>query len=252
MKRPCSAIILRPGRQPTWFAAGEVGLLPGQRGLPRGRPVQNLAAPAAQHGLSQPEYDWGHDDLLGIMLAMRGRPERLKDHLEARSTFSGELCGVPSKPPAERRARLRDTEMELPRRSGGDELLKSGELLGLRDRLRTLSHRHDLATVIACAFDHRTRMLPFIYAERRMAPAGVRAIGSAMVDVGFPKTRIVLQQWNPNFRPAQMRLDGRIPDLFLVSSMQMHSAPANALLRDACSIDPAPRPLIVAGGPRAI
>ena len=32
--------------------------------------------------------------------------------------------------------------------------------------------RHDLTTVIACAFYHRTRMLPFIYADMRMAPGG--------------------------------------------------------------------------------
>ncbi len=142
--------------------------------------------------------------------------------------------------------------MELPRRERGDELCRPGELTAVRARLRALSRRHELVSVIACAFDQRTRMLPFIYADTRMAPAGVRAIGSALVDAGFAKTRIVLQQWNPNFRPAQMRLDGRIPDLFLVSSMQMHSAPADALLRDACQIDPAHRPLIVAGGPRAI
>ena len=57
-----------------------------------------------------------------------------------------------------------------------------------------------------------------------MAPAGVRAIGSALVDSGFPKTRIVLQQWNPNFRPSLMRLDGHVPDIFMVSSMQIHAA----------------------------
>ncbi len=142
--------------------------------------------------------------------------------------------------------------MELPRRTRGDELLKPGELADLRGRLRTLSRNHDLTTVIACAFDHRTRMLPFIYADTRMAPAGVRAIGSAMVDAGFPKTRIVLQQWNRNFRPSHMRLDGHIPDLFMVSSMQMHSVPANALIRDACRIEPSHRPLIIAGGPQAI
>src|SRR6476620_2555809 len=113
--------------------------------------------------------------------------------------------------------------MELPRRNRGDELLRPGELLGLRQRLRALAPRHDLATVIACAFDHRTRMLPFIYADTRMAPAGVRGIGSAMVDSGFEKTRIVLQQWNKRFRPSQMRLDGKVPDLFMVSSMGMHS-----------------------------
>lgn len=142
--------------------------------------------------------------------------------------------------------------MELPRRTRGDELLPPGELLELRRRLRVLSGRHDLATVIACAFDHRTRMLPFIYADLRMAPAGVRAIGSAMADVGFPKTRIVLQQRNRNFRPSHMMLDGRMPDIFMVSSMQLHTAACKALIRDACQIEPSRRPLIVVGGPKVI
>ncbi len=142
--------------------------------------------------------------------------------------------------------------MELPRRTVGDELLKPGALTSLRGRLRNFSRQHDLTTVIACAFDHRTRMLPFIYADMKMAPAGVRAIGSAMLDAGFDKTRIVLQQWNPNFRPSMMRLDGRIPDLFMVSSMQIHSARCKELIYDACGIDPAHRPLIIAGGPKTI
>src|SRR3954469_11368081 len=138
--------------------------------------------------------------------------------------------------------------MELPRRTRGDELLKAGELAALRQRLRRISPGHDLATVIACAFDHRTRMLPFIYADTRMAPAGVRAVGSAMVDAGFEKTRIVLQQWNKNFRPSRMRLDGRVPDLFMVSTMGMHSGRAMALMADARRIDASRRPLIIAGG----
>ena len=122
----------------------------------------------------------------------------------------------------------------------------------IRRRLRTLARGRDLTSVIACAFDHRTRVLPFIVADTRMAPAGVRAIGSAMADVGFTKTRIVLQQWNRNFRPSQMRLDGRIPDLFMVSSMRIHLAQCKALIRDACRIEPERRPLIIAGGPLAI
>jgi radical SAM superfamily enzyme YgiQ (UPF0313 family) len=142
--------------------------------------------------------------------------------------------------------------MELPRRNRGDELLKPGELTALRQRLRRLAPRHDLATVIACAFDHRTRMLPFIFADTRMAPAGVRAVGSAMVDAGFDKTRIVLQQWNRNFRPSKMQLDGRVPDLFMVSSMGLHSDECMRLIRDARKIDPARRPLIIAGGPHAV
>jgi radical SAM superfamily enzyme YgiQ (UPF0313 family) len=142
--------------------------------------------------------------------------------------------------------------MELPHRPRGDELVKPGEFSELRRRLRRHARRHDLTSVIACAFDHRTRMLPFVYGCMRMAPAGVRAIGSAMLDAQFHKTRIVLQQWNRNFSPSQMRLDGRVPDIFMVSSMQIHTAPCKALIRDACRIDPGHRPLIIAGGPKTI
>src|SRR5947207_4122037 len=73
-----------------------------------------------------------------------------------------------------------------------------------------------------------------------------------MVDAGFDKTRIVLQQWNRNFRPSRMQLDGRIPDLFMVSSMSLHSEECMDLIRDAYRIDPAHRPLIIAGGPHAV
>ena len=142
--------------------------------------------------------------------------------------------------------------MELPSRAKGQILLAPGEMANLRSRLRAIAPRHDLTTVIACAFDHRTRILPFIYADVRMPPAGVRAIGSALVDAGFSKTRIVLQQWNKNFRPSQMRLDGRIPDLFLVSSMHLHGQECDRLIREAQQIEPSRRPLIIAGGPRII
>ena len=91
-------------------------------------------------------------------------------------------------------------------------------------------------------------MLPFIGADTRMVPAGIRAIGSAMADTGFEKTRLVLQQWNKRFLPSLMRLDGRIPDLFMVSSMGMHQAACKWLVRDARRIEPAHRPLIVVGG----
>ena len=142
--------------------------------------------------------------------------------------------------------------MELPSRAKGDVLLPSGEMASMRERLRAVSHQHDLSTVIACAFDHRTRLLPFIYTDLRMVPAGVRAIGSALADVGFTKTRIVLQQWNKRFQPSAMRLDGRLPDLFLVSSMHIHSAECDRLIQDACRIDAAQRPLIIVGGPRMV
>ncbi len=142
--------------------------------------------------------------------------------------------------------------MELPRRTRGEELLPPGALRALLQRLRRVAPGQDVTSVVACAFDERTRMLPFVYAARRMAPAGVRAVGAALVDAGFEKTRIVLQQWNPNFRPSRMQLDGRVPDLFLVSSMQLHTAACQALIRDACRIEPGRRPLIIAGGPKVI
>ena len=142
--------------------------------------------------------------------------------------------------------------MELPPRTKGDGLLRPGALLELRARLRKLRAQHDLTSVIACAYDPRTRMLPFVYAAKRMAPAGARAIGAAMADAGFNRTRIVLGQWNRNFRPSEMRLEGCMPDLFMVSSMTIHSAACDALIRDACLIDQSARPLIIAGGPKAI
>jgi radical SAM superfamily enzyme YgiQ (UPF0313 family) len=95
-------------------------------------------------------------------------------------------------------------------------------------------------------------MLPFVYADVRMAPAGVRAIGAAMVDAGFARTRVVLGQWNRNFRPSRMRLDGRVPDIFMVSSMQIHAAVCENWLRDVGRIEAAERPLVIAGGPRFI
>ncbi|MHC4711917.1 MAG: B12-binding domain-containing radical SAM protein [Planctomycetota bacterium] len=142
--------------------------------------------------------------------------------------------------------------MEVPCRARGDSLLKPGAFTNLIRRLRRVAGDRDIATVIACAFDHRTRLLPFVYADVRIAPAGVRAVGAAMVEAGFPRTRIVLEQWNRKFRPSSARLDGRIPDIFMVSAMNIHTARAKALIRDACQIPPEHRPLIIAGGPKAI
>ncbi len=139
--------------------------------------------------------------------------------------------------------------MELPSRPRGDELLRPGSMLAMRERLRRHAQVQDLASVAAYAFDHRTRMLPFVHVDRRMSPAGVRGIGSALLDAGFQRTRIVLQTWNPKFAPSLARLDGRIPDLFMVSSMGIHAGRMKDLLKEVCRIDAAQRPLVIAGGP---
>jgi radical SAM superfamily enzyme YgiQ (UPF0313 family) len=140
--------------------------------------------------------------------------------------------------------------MELPFRSKGDELLPPGAMRNLRARLRPLVAQRDLTAVVAYAFDSTTRMLPFVFVDKRMAPGGPRAIGAALLDIGIARTRVVLQQWNGRFDPAQMRLDDHIPDLFCVSSMGLHGRAADRLIRRANEIDEARRPLILAGGPR--
>ena len=139
--------------------------------------------------------------------------------------------------------------MELPFRSKGDETLRPGAMLAMRERLRQHAKVHDVVSVLAYAFDHRTRMLPFVLVDRRMSPAGVRGIGAALLDAGFAKTRIVLQTWKRKFAPSLARLDGRIPDLFMVSSMGIHSGRMKELVRDVCRIPAAERPLVIAGGP---
>jgi radical SAM superfamily enzyme YgiQ (UPF0313 family) len=138
--------------------------------------------------------------------------------------------------------------MELPRRDNGDELLRPGELTSLIAAVRKLSAGEDISTVIACTFDYRTRVLPFIFADIRLIPAGPRAIGSAMLAAGLTKTRIVLQHWNKNFQPSQMKLDGLVPDIFMISSMGMHIDQARQLLRDVAKIPADKRPLVIAGG----
>jgi radical SAM superfamily enzyme YgiQ (UPF0313 family) len=49
-----------------------------------------------------------------------------------------------------------------------------------------------------------------------------------------------------------MRLEGRIPDMFMVSSMGLHSQRCMELIRDARRIGPAHRPLIIAGGAKTM
>lgn len=139
--------------------------------------------------------------------------------------------------------------MELPFRPKGDELLAPGAMRAVRERLALHSQVHDLKTVAAYAFDHRTRMLPFYAVDRRMSPGGVRVIGAALSSCGFEKTRVVLQTWNRNFRPSEARFDGELPDLFLASSMSIHSGRMKDMLRDICRIAPEQRPLVITGGP---
>ncbi len=140
--------------------------------------------------------------------------------------------------------------MELPRRARDDVYLPDGAFRGRVAALRELSDAHDLAIGIMYAFDFRTRMLPFWYADKRMAPCSVRLLGDVLHEAGFRNLRIVLQQWSPTVRPSRMQLHGRPLDILLISSMQVHTEKAYALIRDAHRMGAA-RPLILVGGPKA-
>ena len=141
--------------------------------------------------------------------------------------------------------------MELPRRKRDDIYLPDGAFGDRVAALRHLKQAHELTIGIVYAFDSRTHTLPFWYADKRMAPCSVRLLGDVLHAAGFTHLRIVLQQWSPNVRPSRMCLNGRPLDILLVSAMQVHADRAYALIRDAHALGDA-RPLILAGGPKAI
>ena len=114
-----------------------------------------------------------------------------------------------------------------------------------------MTDAHDLAIGIVYSFDFRTHMLPYWYADKRMAPCSVRLLGDLLHDAGFRNVRIVIQQWTPNFKPSQARLNNRSLDMLLVSAMQVHSEPSYDLIREAHTMGDR-RPWILAGGPKAI
>ncbi len=142
--------------------------------------------------------------------------------------------------------------MELPKRPNGDEYTRRGEYPALRQRIRATATGLSIPAVVVYAFDKRTRLLPYFFSSHRIAPAGPRAVGAALYDSGLTKTRIVLQQWNPNFRPSRARLDGEPIEMLLISSMQIHAERAYDLIADVHSNTAPDRPLIIAGGPKAI
>ncbi|MFO0945296.1 MAG: hypothetical protein U1D30_05020 [Planctomycetota bacterium] len=141
--------------------------------------------------------------------------------------------------------------MELPIRAVNDRFVPPGEFNRVASALRDRPEHGDIPTLIVSAFDHRTRMLPFILWDRQIIPAGVRAVSAALSLAGFTRQRVVNQAWTPNVRPSTARIDGKSPELLLVSAMQIHSDPAYRLIQDAHRMG-ADRPLIIAGGPKAI
>ncbi len=141
--------------------------------------------------------------------------------------------------------------MELPKRDGPDTFLPDGAFTQALSDLSMCPGLKSLRIAIVYAFDFRTRMLPYWYCDKRMAPCSVRTIGDSLNAAGFKHLRIILQQWNPRFQPSEAILDGQPIDVLMVSAMQVHAEPAYNLIRDAHRLGER-RPLILAGGPKAI
>src|SRR5262245_28907574 len=142
--------------------------------------------------------------------------------------------------------------MELNYRKGADAFVPPGAYRNLEANLRAgRAEWAEIPTVVLSCFDPKTRMLPFNLYDYMIFPAGGRTIAGALLQAGFERTRAVFQLWNPRFRPSQARIDGRPVQLLLVSSMQIHAESAYAAVADAWTMGDE-RPLIIAGGPKAI
>lgn len=141
--------------------------------------------------------------------------------------------------------------MELPCRDNDDRYLSDGSFSTLINMLNKYHDMHDLRIGIVYAFDRRTRMMPYWYADNRMVPCSVRTLADALDAAGFNHMRIILQQWTPKFRPSKAELDGKLLDILLISAMQVHAESAYDLIRNAHRLGK-DRPLIIAGGPKAI
>ena len=136
--------------------------------------------------------------------------------------------------------------MELPSRPKNDRYTRPGQYNQLERRLRANPDCGTIPTLVCYAFDFRTRLGPFLFADMGLLTAGPRAVASALHNAGFTRTRIVQRQWNRNVRPSEARLDGEVPQMLFVSSMQIHSQSAYELIADAHKLGDQ-RPFIVAG-----
>ena len=141
--------------------------------------------------------------------------------------------------------------MELPRRDEADRYLPPGRYGELQSEIRRRVCRQNIPIMFIYAFDFRTRLGPFMFVDRKLIPGAPRAVAAALHAAGFTNLRVVMQPWNPKLRPSRSRFDGSPPEVLFVSAMQIHSAAAYRLILDAWQLGD-DRPLILAGGPKAI
>lgn len=141
--------------------------------------------------------------------------------------------------------------MELPRRAKEDRFTPPGRYGELESQIRRRVRGHAVPILLMYAFDMRTRIGPYVFTDKVLVPGALPAVAAALYAAGLTDLRVVMPLWNPNLRPSQARIGGRPPEMLLISAMQVHSAVAYRLVRDAWELGD-DRPLIVVGGPKAI
>ena len=139
--------------------------------------------------------------------------------------------------------------MELPTRSAADDLV-AGPPSPVGGAAPASGSGDDTPILFIYAFDPCTGPGPFVFVDKTLIPAAPRALGAVLHAAGFRNLRLVLQQWIPHIRPIAARFDGKPPEVLMISAMQIH-APAYRLIRDAWRLGD-DRPLIMAGGPKAV
>jgi radical SAM superfamily enzyme YgiQ (UPF0313 family) len=140
--------------------------------------------------------------------------------------------------------------MELAFRKGSDAFVPAGGYRALESRLfDRKAVVADISAVVVSCFDVRTRLMPFILYDKFIFPAGARMVAAALKQAGFDKTRAVFELWNPKFRASKARIDGKPPQILLLSTMQLHADKAMQAIQDAWSLGEE-RPLIIVGGPK--
>ena len=100
---------------------------------------------------------------------------------------------------------------------------------GTRPAGESRSRRHPCSHHLCLRLSHAT----WAISVRGHASADGRARGPSprpCTSAGFKKTRIVLRQWNPNFRSARPGSTATCREMLLVSSMQIHSASAYEMI----------------------
>lgn len=143
-------------------------------------------------------------------------------------------------------------KIELPQRVSNPknaEFLERGEYRQLVESVRRKLADSKIGAALYYAFDWATRIGPFVGPDLRIPNCGIRTVGAALHESGFD-TRIIMGNWNPKFNPQHAVINGNVPEIFGVSSMQIHERDAHHKIRLAGEMGK-DRPLILGGGPHA-